>query len=144
MMGAGEAGGWRSWEPSSCSGPLKSGVGARETPRRTLSVALVTRNRPASLARTLAPLRKQSVQPQEVVIADDSDDEWAPQVRAIARAYGCRYAVGPKRGLCPNRNAPALACRATHIRTIDDDHEFPAGHIEACIAAIIRDPLSWR
>ena len=40
-----------------------------------LSVALVTRNRAASLERTLQSLRSQSVEPWEVVVSDDSDEE---------------------------------------------------------------------
>jgi glycosyltransferase involved in cell wall biosynthesis len=104
-----------------------------------LSVALVTRNRPSSLERTLRSLRNQAVQPSEVIISDDSDSDRAAEVRGIANAYQCQYISGPHRGLYANRNHVALACGGTHIRSMDDDHEFPPGHIEECMAAIDRD-----
>ncbi len=107
-----------------------------------LSVALVTRNRATSLERTLKSIRSQSVQPWEVVISDDSDDEHAAKVAALAETYGCRYLSGPRRGLYANRNYAALACKGTHIRTMDDDHEFPFSHMGKCIEAIKCDPFS--
>ena len=105
-----------------------------------LSIALVTRNRPSSLERTLKSLRGQSVQPMEVVVSDDSDPDKTSAVTQVAAAYQCQYILGPHRGLYANRNHAALACRGTHIRTMDDDHEFPAEHIAECLAAIDRDP----
>jgi glycosyltransferase involved in cell wall biosynthesis len=107
-----------------------------------LSVALVTRNRPESLRRTLSSLRVQSVQPAEVVVSDDSTGESAESVRELALAFGCRYVRGPRRGLYANRNSAALACKGTHIRTMDDDHEFPPGHLSACMDAIAYDAES--
>src|SRR4051812_33318686 len=104
-----------------------------------LSVALVTRNRPSSLARTLRSLRAQTVQPWQVVVSDDSDDAPATEVRRICAEYGCEYLEGPRRGLYANRNRAAIACGGTHIRTMDDDHEFPSGHMEQCVAAVARD-----
>lgn len=107
-----------------------------------LSVALVTRNRPDSLRRTLASLRAQSVEPWEVIISDDSDQVFVPSVQELAQAYGCRYVSAPRRGLYANRTYAALACRGTHIRTMDDDHEFPPDHIQSCLEAIRADPNS--
>ena len=107
-----------------------------------LSVGLVTRNRPSSLERTLKSLRDQSVQPWQVIVSDDSNAEHALEVKQIAAAYQCEYIQGPRRGLYANRNHIVLACRGTHIRTMDDDHEFPAGHMAECCAAIDRDPAA--
>lgn len=107
-----------------------------------LSVALVTRNRPDSLERCLKSLRDQKVQPFEVVVSDDSDDLYKSSTKEIAQKWGCRYIDGPKRGLYANRNYVALACYGTHIRTMDDDHEFPEQHIEVCLNAIQSDPSS--
>jgi glycosyltransferase involved in cell wall biosynthesis len=106
-----------------------------------ISVALVTRNRPASLARTLRSLRSQTMQPFEVVVSDDSDAGSADEARAVALEYDCRYQRGPQRGLYANRNACARACTGTHVRTMDDDHEFPLGHWQECEAAVVRDPV---
>jgi glycosyltransferase involved in cell wall biosynthesis len=105
-----------------------------------LSVAVVTRNRPASLRRCLESLRAQAPDLAEIVISDDSD---APEeTRGVAEEFGARYLTGPRRGLYANRNAAALACTGTHIRTMDDDHIFPPGHFAQCLAAAERDPES--
>jgi len=103
-----------------------------------VSVALVTRDRPESLRRCLESLRVQDVQPHEVVVSDDSDDP--SPAAAIAGQFGAVHIVGPRRGLYANRNVAALACAGTHIRTMDDDHTFPAGHFARCLAALERDP----
>ncbi len=105
-----------------------------------MSVALVTRNRPDSLERTLESLRGQDSQPWEVVISDDSDPDIAPDVRRLAARFDCGYIEGPRRGLYANRNRSALACRGTHVRTMDDDHEFPPRHVATCLGAIAGDP----
>jgi glycosyltransferase involved in cell wall biosynthesis len=106
----------------------------------TLSVALVTRNRPESLERTLRSLRAQSVQPGEVVVSDDSDDGFVPAIADLSERYQCRHVIGPRNGLYANRNHAARQCQGAYIRTMDDDHEFPPGHFEACVAAIDSDP----
>jgi glycosyltransferase involved in cell wall biosynthesis len=105
-----------------------------------LSVALVTRNRPVSLERTLISLRAQEDQPFEVVISDDSDAGIAPVTQRIAATFGCTYLRGPRRGLYANRNSAALLCRGTHIRTMDDDHILTSGHLVSCLAALQTDP----
>jgi len=107
-----------------------------------ISVALVTRNRPDSLARCLESLRAQSIQPFEVVISDDSDGTLASQTRSLAETYRCRYVTGHRRGLYANRNHAALACSGTHVRTMDDDHTFPDGHFEKCAESVRSDPRS--
>src|SRR5271166_1199338 len=108
-------------------------------PTIQLSVALVTRNRPVSLERTLTSLRAQEDQPFEVIISDDSDAEIAPMIQKIARRFGCAYLRGPGRGLYANRNFAAVRCRGTHIRTMDDDHIFPPDHLSRCLAAVQTD-----
>jgi glycosyltransferase involved in cell wall biosynthesis len=107
-----------------------------------ISVALVTRNRPDSLARTLASLRAQDIQPSEIVVSDDSDESFATDTRAAVESFDATYIKGPKRGLYANRNHAALACHGTHIRTMDDDHEFPPGHVAECVKAVTEDPNS--
>jgi glycosyltransferase involved in cell wall biosynthesis len=108
----------------------------------SLSIALLTRNRPASLERCVASVRSQSVQPDEIVISDDSEGSDRAAVQAIAQRWDCRYIPGPQRGLYANRNHTALACTSTHIRTMDDDHCLPPGHLEQCWQAIHRDPAA--
>lgn len=107
-----------------------------------VSIAIVTRNRPESLNRCLKSLRSQNVQPFEVVVSDDSDPEHAHATKDIASRWDCRYIVGPRRGLYANRNRVALACEGTHIRTMDDDHEFPEKHFETIKLIVESDPDS--
>ena len=106
----------------------------------TISVAVATRNRPESLERTLRSLGQQDSQPYEVIVSDDSDEESAERTRSVTELLGATYRRGPQRGLYANRNAAALACTGTHVRTMDDDHEFPEGHWSSCEAAVADDP----
>ena len=108
----------------------------------TISVAVATRNRPASLERVLSSLRAQQPQPYEVIVGDDSSDEFAPDVRAVVEGHGYTYTTSPRRGLYANRNATALKCSGSHVRTMDDDHEFPDGHWARCEEAVREDPAS--
>jgi glycosyltransferase involved in cell wall biosynthesis len=104
-----------------------------------ISVALITRNGPERLERCLRSLRTQNVQPFEVIVSDDSSEASVAATRAIAGAYECRYIRGPQRGLYANRNFAALACRGSHIRTMDDDHAFPPGHFALCLESVHLD-----
>src|SRR5580704_4212149 len=81
-----------------------------------VSVALVTRNRPESLARCLRSWRMQNVQPFEIVVSDDSEDRLQEQNRQVAREFEARWIAGPRRGLYANRNHIAKACLGSHIR----------------------------
>jgi glycosyltransferase involved in cell wall biosynthesis len=107
-----------------------------------LSVAVVTRNRAESLHRCLQSLRAQNAQPFEIVVSDDSEGGQATETRTVTERWGGRYVVGPRRGLYANRNHAALACRGSHVRTMDDDHTFPAGHLEQCLGALEHEPHS--
>ncbi|QHT65770.1 glycosyltransferase family 2 protein [Rhodocytophaga rosea] len=113
-----------------------------EKKKYTISVALVTRNRADSLERCLRSLHQQTVQPFEIIISDDSDDEKKNETKILADKWNCKYISGPRRGLYANRNYVALVCKGTHIRTMDDDHEFPKDHFEKCYNAINNDPNS--
>jgi glycosyltransferase involved in cell wall biosynthesis len=110
--------------------------------RFTISVALVTRNRPESLERALRSWRKQSVRPFEIVVSDDSDDANRLGVRRIASRFDARWIPGPRRGLYANRNHVALSCEGTHILSADDDHEHPEDFVARCLDALDIDPQS--
>lgn len=108
-------------------------------PNIRISVALVTRNRPASLERCLQSWSLQTVAPFEIVVSDDSDGTHAPKIVELARHYGCVYTQGPRRGLYANRNHASLSCRGTHILSADDDHTHPPGLIHTITQAIQND-----
>ena len=105
-----------------------------------LSIALVTRNRPQRLETVMSSIIRQYSNPFEIIIADDSNSEdCITENKAIAHKYGCKYLSGPQRGLYANRNFVAKQCTGTHIRTMDDDHEFPENHFKYCLEAIQLD-----
>ncbi len=105
-----------------------------------ISITVVTCNRPDSLESTLASIAAQNFIPWEIVVSDDSNEEHVEQVRGLARSFGAVYVSGPRRGLYANRNHAAKAATGTHIRTMDDDHLLPTGHLEACQLAVASDP----
>jgi len=105
-----------------------------------ISVALVTCNRPESLERCLKSWRSQTVSPWEIIVSDDSDATYAPQIEAIARQYHCTYTSGPRRGLYANRNHASLSCRGTHILSGDDDHIHPSDYVENVLEVVQSDP----
>jgi glycosyltransferase involved in cell wall biosynthesis len=107
-----------------------------------ISVAVATRNRPDSVDRLLSSLRAQEPQPYEVIVGDDSTDQFAPAVRRIVERHRYSYSRAPQRGLFANRNATAQLCTGTHIRTMDDDHEFPQGHWARCEEVVREDSES--
>jgi glycosyltransferase involved in cell wall biosynthesis len=114
------------------------------TPAATISIALVTRNRPESLRRCLKSWRSQSVQPFEIVISDDSNDPHQAEMQQIAAEFGARWIAGPRRGLYANRNHVAAHCRGAYIFSADDDHEHPVDLMEKCLAALRKDPqAAW-
>ncbi|WP_071837727.1 glycosyltransferase family 2 protein [Hymenobacter norwichensis] len=105
-----------------------------------LSVALVTRNRPERLKSVLKSLFNQRILPFEVIISDDSDSEQSIALnKELSDIYSCKYITGPRKGLYANRNFGAKHCTGTHIRTMDDDHEFPENHLQLCLDAIRTD-----
>ncbi|MHA4894178.1 glycosyltransferase family 2 protein [Pedobacter sp. PWIIR3] len=106
-----------------------------------LSIALVTRNRPDSLRKTLESLAQQDYKPYEIIISDDSSEILSKEKNIrLCVEFGCKYLDGPHNGLYANRNFVAKQCTGTHIRTMDDDHLFPKGHLKACIDSIIQFP----
>lgn len=104
-----------------------------------LSVALVTRNRPESLERCLKSWRSQTVAPFEIVVSDDSDENYAPKIEDLAKQFNCVYTKGPRRGLYANRNHASLTCRGTHILSGDDDHTHPQDYVERILEVVESD-----
>jgi glycosyltransferase involved in cell wall biosynthesis len=107
-----------------------------------LSIAIVTRNRPESLTKTLNSIINQTVKPFEVIISDDSDDDIATEVKNLVSEYGFKYFRGPQKGLYANRNFVAKQCQGTHFRTMDDDHTFTNDHFEKCFECLKTDTSS--
>ncbi len=72
---------------------------------------------------------------------DDSDlIESINENKKLAEKYNCIYLPSPHKGLFVNRNLGALHSKGTHLRSMDDDHELPEGHLEICLQAIEAEP----
>ena len=106
-----------------------------------LSIAIVTRNRSQSLYRALKSISEQTISGLEILVSDDSNlESEIMKNKMICNEFGARYFTGPKRGLYANRNFIASLCLGTHIRTMDDDHHLPFGHLKLCMNAILQEP----
>jgi glycosyltransferase involved in cell wall biosynthesis len=105
-----------------------------------ISIALVTRNRPDSLERWFRSMAAQTVKPYEVIVSDDSGDDYSSVIKDLTEKYGWKYIPGPKKGLYANRNHAFINSSGTHILSADDDHTHPVDFIENIIKDIHSDP----
>ena len=87
--------------------------------RKTISVAVCTRERPAELSRCLDSLLASSELPQEIVVVDNAPLTTDTR-EVVARFSGVRYHVEPQQGLSAARNA-ALAVASSDIVAFADD-----------------------
>lgn len=87
------------------------------------SVVVPAYNEAATLAATLRSLSEQDIaRPYEVVVVDNgSEDDTA----AIARAYGARVIMEPRRGVCNARQAGVDAARGDIVVSTDADTTHP-------------------
>jgi glycosyltransferase involved in cell wall biosynthesis len=93
-----------------------------------ISVVIPTRNRPVSLARTLAALDRQQRVPDEVIVVDAGDE---PLPDALRTAYPeLRIAfVRAQPGVCAQRNLGIRRAAGDHILLCDDDIEPPPDYL---------------
>lgn len=108
-------------------------------PRPTISVVVITRDRPAYLQRCLAGLAAQTRPPEEVIvvdssIADDTEAAFAarPEIRYL------RFPAG-RRGMPAARNAGIALAHSDVVAFLDDDCE-PSPRWLAGLADAYRDP----
>jgi GT2 family glycosyltransferase len=105
----------------------------------TISVVVITRNRPSWLRRCLESVARQSYRPMEAVVVDSSDGR---ESEAIAEAVsGVRYVRFPqgRRGMPAARNAGIREARADVVAFLDDDCEASPGWL-AALASTYPDP----
>lgn len=111
----------------------------------TVSVIVVTRDRPRLLADALASVAAQRPAPLEVRLADDGDGSAA----AVAAAQPLLELtlVQPRAGqAAAARNAAARGARGDVLAFLDDDDRWLPGHL-AGLAAAFADPavgFAWR
>ena len=88
------------------------------------SVVVPAYNESASLPAALDSLRRQDVGDDhfEVIVVDNGSDDDTP---AIARSYGARVVVEPRRGVCDARQAGVVAARGEFVVSTDADTTHP-------------------
>jgi GT2 family glycosyltransferase len=84
-----------------------------------VSVCVCTRNRPDDLRRCLESISRSRVQPRQVVVSDDGDDD--PSGRHDPSNLSITYVPGPRTGLGANRNNAVAAATGSHLLFLDDD-----------------------
>ena len=88
------------------------------------SVVVPAYNESASLPAALDSLRRQDVGDDhfEIIVVDNGSDDDTP---AIARSYGARVVVEPRRGVCDARQAGVEAARGEFVVSTDADTTHP-------------------
>lgn len=82
--------------------------------RQSLSVALITKNEEANLARTLASI----CWADEIVIVDSGSSD---QTEAVARRFGAQFIVEPWKGFAAQKNSAIGKCSSEWILSLDAD-----------------------
>lgn len=72
----------------------------------TIGIAIVTYNRSARLGKVIEQVRKHTIAPYELIVADDGSTD---DTRDIAAAAGVRLVSGENRGVCWNKNRGLFA-----------------------------------
>ena len=85
----------------------------------SISVAICTRNRPASLETCLRSLRGLQYSKYEIVVVNNGSDD--DLLRGLAEKYAARYVHVPQPGLSRARNAAAASSISEIIAYLDDD-----------------------
>ena len=104
-----------------------------------MSAVIPTRNRHEVLGRTLTSLAEQSVQPEELIIIDASDDELPPQ-KPDGLLTKINWQRAKTRGAASQRNEAAPHCTTDAIIFLDDDILFEPECLERMWNAFQRDP----
>lgn len=87
--------------------------------RKTVTIVICTRNRPALLRKCLAAVSRLDPAPDCVLVVDNS--EGILQTRKVADDYGARYVVEPRLGLSRARNRGVAECNTDIVAFLDDD-----------------------
>ena len=99
--------------------PDRPDVASSASLPRSATVVICTRDRADMLARTLASLREQTRQPDQIVVVDNASRDEA--TRAVALRAGVDYVREDRPGLDIARNRGARAARGEIVAYTDDD-----------------------
>lgn len=85
-------------------------------------ICICTMNRLSELRRCLESIERSSIKPYEVIVSDDSSEEFAKKARRIALNFRyVRYVRGPRRGVPANRNNCLKYSTGDFVSFVDDD-----------------------
>lgn len=107
----------------------------------SLSLCICTMNRAEDLTKCLESVFDSKVQPDEVIVSDDSPDP-TPTIEVVKNFPNVIYQPGPRLGLGPNRNACIRRVKSTHLMFIDDDVCVPPDCFEIAYGLISEMPES--
>ncbi|UCG34875.1 MAG: glycosyltransferase family 2 protein [Candidatus Omnitrophota bacterium] len=96
-----------------------------------ISLLIPTRNRLEEIERNLRAVFFGSIQPFEVIVSDDSDDEIAPEIERVAKKFSeVKYVRGPRNGLSANRNWLTARSSGDFIVFVDDDAQVDKNYFK--------------
>jgi glycosyltransferase involved in cell wall biosynthesis len=106
-----------------------------------VSVLIPTYRRRDLLLRTLETIFAQTQVPVEVIVVDDgSPDDTSEALAPFIAAGRLRYLRQENAGQSTARNRGFAVCRGEFVTCIDDDDEWPEGHLPALLEALARHP----
>lgn len=122
-------------------GDVPDRAGMSQAAEPIVSVVIPTRNRPASLARTLDALARQTRPVYEIVIVDSSDQPLEEAaLHASNPARPPLVCLRSRPGLCAQRNIGIRQATGSHVLLCDDDIEPPPEYIARLIAYLAENP----
>ena len=90
----------------------------------SIGVCITTRHRPEVLGECLQCLERSTLPPAQIVVSDDSinTDMQEATARVVARFPQAKYVIGPRKGVCANRNyALSHLGEVDYVAFVDDD-----------------------
>lgn len=107
-------------------------------PRAEITVAIATAGRPEALSRCLDGVERGTLQPTEIVVVDQSDDE-RTKTLLEERQLRARRVAQERLGLSASRNRAFEVARTSLVAVTDDDC-VPADDWLATIMEVMSDP----
>jgi GT2 family glycosyltransferase len=112
-----------------------------------LSACITTRNRVQELENCLDALWKSTILPYSVIVSDDSSEALVQQANqtVVDRYPGTVYVLGPRIGVCGNRNSAVNTVKDSElVAFIDDDICVPPNFVEVALSQYDHLPVNKR
>jgi glycosyltransferase involved in cell wall biosynthesis len=108
--------------------------------KKTISVVIPALNEEGEIEECLQSLTGQSFSDFELIVVDNGSTD---STCAVARDYGARVIVEPRRGVSRARQAGFEAARGEIIASTDADTVVPSNWLERIHQAVAQDPVLW-